>query len=115
MRKVLLFPTLLIAALAAGALATIAATSRSATRDVARRIQEVRRANALAFRIAHLTEVEEHEVLAYRAARRPQSLERIAAADREIEEISRDVEGLGLSQRGRTLWGEAVAARVLRT
>src|SRR5512138_2076067 len=101
MRKVLLFPTLLIAALSAAALATVAATSRSATRDVARRIQEVRRANALAFRVAHLTDVEEREVLAYRVDRRPQSLERIAAGEREIEAIARDMESLTLSPRGR--------------
>lgn len=115
MRKFLLFPTLLIAALAAAALATVAATSRSLTRDVARRIQDVRRANALAFRVAHLTDIEEHEVLAYRSERRPPSPERIAAADREIDAISRDVAALGLSQRGLALWSEVVAARAMRT
>ncbi len=114
MRRLLLVPTLLLAGLAVAALAVVASTSRTATRDVERRITEVRRASALAFRLAHLTEREEQEVLAYRLERDPASLERIAAADREMLSLAREIGEVGLPPRGRELWGEVLAARSLR-
>jgi len=113
-RKVLLVPTLLLAGLAVAALAVVAATSRTATRDVERRIGEVRRASALTFRMAHLTVREEREVLAYRLERSPSSLERIAAAEQEMFAVARKIGGIELPQRGRELWQEVLAARALR-
>ena len=114
MRKVLLLPTLLLAALAAAALALVAASSRSATIEVERRVQDVRRANALAFRLAHLTAGEEHDVLALRLGRSSEKLERLAATDIEMDALAAEIERLDLSPRGRELWREVVEARALR-
>lgn len=114
MRKVLLVPTLLLAGLAVAALAVVAATSRTATRDVEKRIHEVRRASALAFRMAHLTVREEQEVLAYRLERDPASLAKITAADREMIAVAREIGDVELPPRGRELWEEVLAARALR-
>lgn len=114
MRRVLLVPTLLLAGLAVAALAFVAASSRTATRDVERRIHEVRRASALAFRMAQLTVREEQEVLAYRLERSPASLDRLAAGDREMLAVAREIGGVEMPPRGRELWEEVLAARALR-
>ncbi len=117
MRKVFLLPLFLIAGLAVSALALVAATSHSATRDVERRIQEVRRANALAHRLAHLTAKQEQEVLALRFRTAPERVEGIAAAESRAAEMSAITDELGqleLPPRGRALWHEVVAAQVLR-
>jgi len=114
MRKVLLLPLLLVAGLAVSALALVAATSRSATRDVERRIQEVRRANALAHRLAHLTAQQEQEVLALRFRQARERVEWIAAAEEEMNAITSDLGQLDVPPRGRALWHEVVAAQALR-
>jgi signal transduction histidine kinase len=114
MRRVLLLPTLIVAGLAAAALALVAVTSRSATRDVEARIQQVRRANALAFRMAHLAAEEEREVLAYRVERTAASRERIQAADAGMGAVAEQMAGLELPPRGRELWADVVAARELQ-
>jgi signal transduction histidine kinase len=112
---VLLLPLLVIAALAAGALALVAATSRSATHDVERRIREVRRANALAFRLAYLTAEEEREVLAFRLEASAERAGRLAAADREMSDITAEIGRLDLSARGRRLWHDVLAAHAFRS
>src|SRR5512133_3228375 len=99
MRRVLLLPMIVLAALAAAALAAVAWTSRSATRDLEPRIQEVRRANALAFRLAHLTAVEEQEVLALRVGPGDAPLVRLAAADGEMAAIAGEIAALDLPPR----------------
>ena len=114
MRRILLLPTLAITGLAAAALAVVASSSRSATLDVERRIREVRRANALAFRLTELTRVEEHEVLAHRVLPRSERLERLEAADGEMDAIAGEMGKLDLPPRGRELWADVDAARALR-
>ena len=114
MRRVLLLPTLILAGLAAAALAFVAVTSRSATRDIEARVQQVRRANALAFRLAHLAAEEEHEVLAYRVERSPAARERIAAAEAGVAAVIEQMAQVELPPRGRELWSEAIAARALQ-
>jgi signal transduction histidine kinase len=105
---------LVLAALAGAALAAVAWTSRAASRDVERRIEEVRRANALAFRLEHLTDREEQEVVALQLGPSPERTERLAAADREMGAIVAEIGRLDLPPRGRTLWREVLAARALR-
>ncbi len=114
MRRVLLLPTLIVAGLAAAALAVMAVTSRSATREVAARIQQVRRANALAFRMAHLAAEEERDVLAYRVERSPGARERMAAADAGVNAVVVQMAELELPRRGRELWNDAIAARTVQ-
>lgn len=114
MRRVLLLPTLFLAGLAVAALAYVAATSRTATVEIERRIRDVRRANALAFRLAHLSTRDERDLLAYRLARDSGSRARFAAAEREIDEISEQIGRIELSPRGRELWREVLAAREVR-
>ncbi len=114
MRRVLLLPTLIVAGLAAAALALMAVTSRIATRDVEARIQQVRRANALAFRMAHLAGEEEREVLAYRVERTPGGRERMAAADAGVNAVVAQMAQLELPPRGRELWEDALAARAVQ-
>ncbi len=114
MRRVLLLPTLIVAGLAAAALAFMAVTSRSATRDVEARIQQVRRANALAFRMAHLAAEEERDVLAYRVERSPGARERMAAADAGVSAVVVQMSELELPLRGRELWNDALAARAIQ-
>ncbi len=114
MRRVLLLPTLIVAGLAAAALAVVAVTSRSATRDVEVRIQQVRRANALAFRMAHLAAEEERDVLAYRFERSAGLRERMAAADEGVSAVVVQMSELELPPRGRELWNDALAARAIQ-
>ncbi|HET8542339.1 MAG TPA: HAMP domain-containing sensor histidine kinase [Anaeromyxobacter sp.] len=114
MRRVLLLPTLIAAGLAAAALAAIAVTSRSATRDVEASIQQVRRANALAFRLAHLAAAEEHEVLRYRVERSAAARERMDAASAGMDAVIAQMTREELPPRGRALWADAVAARALQ-
>jgi signal transduction histidine kinase len=114
MRRLLLLPTLIVAGLAAAALALMAVTSRSATRDVETRIQQVRRANALAFRMAHLAAEEERDVLAYRVERSPAARERMAAADAGVNAVVVQMSELELPPRGRELWNDAIAARTVQ-
>jgi signal transduction histidine kinase len=104
---------LVLAALAAAALALVAWTSRTASRDVERRVHEVRRGNALAFRLGHLTAREEEEVLGLRAGPDPERVERLAAAEREIDAIAEEIGTLELPPRGRALRQEVLAARAL--
>ena len=115
MRRVLLLPTLLLAGLAVTALAFVAGTSRSATVEIEHRARDVRRANALAFRLAHLTTRDEHDLLAFRLGPEPAVRARIAAADREIDGIAREIGRIEMSPRGRDLWREVLAARELRS
>ncbi|HEX9049745.1 MAG TPA: HAMP domain-containing sensor histidine kinase [Anaeromyxobacter sp.] len=114
MRRVLLLPTLIVAGLAAAALALVAVTSRSATREVAARIQQVRRANALAFRMAHLSAEEERDVLAYRVERSPAARERMAAVESGVNAVVAQMSELQLPPRGRELWSAALAARAVQ-
>jgi signal transduction histidine kinase len=114
MRRVLLLPTLIVAALAATALVAVAVTSRSAMRGVETRIQQVRRANALAFRMAHLAAEEEREVLAYRVERSPAARERMAEADAGVNAVAEQMAQVELPPRGRELWSDAIAARALQ-
>jgi signal transduction histidine kinase len=104
---------LVLAALATAALALVAWTSRGASRDAERRVQEVRRGNALAFRLGHLTAREEQELLALRAGPNPERAERLAAAEREMDAIAAEIGRLDLPPRGRALWKEVLAARSL--
>ena len=90
MRRVLLLPTFIVAGLAVAALAAVALTSRSATRDVAVYIREVRRASALAFRMAHLAVEEEPGALAPSP-----SGTNILRAEAVREAVHRAVDGLG--------------------
>ena len=110
----LLLPTLALTGLAAAALAAVASSSRSATLDVERRIREVRRANALAFRLAELTSVEGYEVLAHRLSPRRERVERLEAADGEMDSIAGEMGKLDLTPRGLELWADVDAARALR-
>jgi signal transduction histidine kinase len=103
-----------LAALAGAALAAVAWTSRAASRDVERRIEEVRHANALSFRLEHLTAREEAEVLALQLGPSPERAERLAAADREMAAIVAELGRLELPPRGRALLREVLAARALR-
>ncbi len=114
MRRLLLLPTLIVAVLAAGSLALVAVTSRTATREVAARVQQVRRANALAFRMAHLAAEEERDVLAYRVERSAYGRERMEAADAGVDAVVVQMAELELPPRGRELWNEAIAARALQ-
>ncbi len=111
MRRLLLLPTLIVAVLAVAALAAVAVTSRSATRDVEERIQQVRRANALAFRMAHLAAEEEREVLTYRVERSPAARERMGATDAGLAAVAEQMAQVELPPRGRELWNDATAAR----
>ncbi len=114
MRRLLLLPTLIVAGLAAASLAVVAVTSRTATRGVEARIAQVRRANALAFRMAHLAGEEEREVLAYRVERSPAARERMAAADAGVTAVILQMSELELPPRGRELWNDALAARAVQ-
>lgn len=114
MRRVLLLPTFIVAGLAVAALAAVALTSRSATRDVAVQIREVRRASALAFRMAHLAVEEERGVLAYRLDRSRAARERMETADARMDAVAEQMAAVELPPRGRLLWGEVVAARALQ-
>jgi signal transduction histidine kinase len=114
MRKVLLLPTLIVAGLAVAALAAVAITSRSATREVERRIDEVRRGNALAFRIAHLTGVEQREVLAYRLEPTAATRARIEQAGAGMDAAVVEMGGLDLPPRGQLLFEQVLAARAVR-
>ncbi len=114
MRRLLLLPTLILAGLAVAALAVVAGTSRTATRDVERHLRQVRRANALAFRMAHLNMQQEREVLAFRLEPEVGSIARIAAANTELDAVAREIGTLDLSPRGRNLWERVLAARALR-
>lgn len=114
MRRLLLLPTLIVAGLAVAALAAVAVTSRSAARDLEERIEQVRRANALAFWTAHLAGEEEREVLAYRADRTAAARERLAALDAAMAAVAEEMATLELSPRGRELWSDLVAARALQ-
>jgi signal transduction histidine kinase len=115
MRKVLMLPTLLLAGLAVAALAVVTMLSRNTAERLERRMDEVRRANALAFRIALLSSRDEHDLLAYRFAGDRAALERIAAAEAEIEALAQELGRIDLSPRGRDLWREVLSARVLRS
>jgi signal transduction histidine kinase len=115
MRRTLLLPMLVVAVLAAAALAWIASISRSATREVERRVQEVRRAHALAFRLAHLTGREEEEVLALRFRPSADRAARLDAQDEEMGDIIRELGALDLPPRGRAIWEEVVSGRALRS
>jgi len=108
-----MLPTLIVAGLAVAALAVLAVTSRSATREVAVRIGEVRRANALAFRMAQLAMEEERGVLAYRLERSTIARERIEAADEGMRVVAEQMAVVELPPRGRVLWNEVLAARAL--
>ncbi|HET7824467.1 MAG TPA: ATP-binding protein [Anaeromyxobacter sp.] len=114
MRKVLILPTLLLAGLAVAALSLVAATSRSTTRELEHRIGDVRKANALAFRISQLASRDEQDLLAYRFGGDRSALERIAAAEEEIDRIAREIGDLDMSPRGRALWREVLTARAVR-
>lgn len=114
MRKVLLLPTLIVAGLAVAALAAVAITSRSATREVERRIDEVRRGNALAFRIAHLAGVEQREVLAYRLEPTAATRARIEQAGAGMDAAVVEMGGLDLPPRGQLLFEQVLAARAVR-
>jgi signal transduction histidine kinase len=114
MRKVLILPTVLLAGLAVAALSVVSATSRSTTKALETRIADVRRANALAFRISLLAARDEQDLLAYRFGGDRAALERIAAAEEEIDRIAREIGKLDMSPRGRDLWHDVLAARAVR-
>jgi signal transduction histidine kinase len=114
MRKVLILPTLILAGLAAAALAVVAATQRTTTHDLERRIGDVRKANALAFRISQLSSRDEQDLLAYRFGGDRSALERIAAAEEEIDRIGQEIGKVEQSPRGRDLWREVLSARAVR-
>jgi signal transduction histidine kinase len=114
MRKVLILPTLLLAGLAVAALALVTAVSRSTTQALEARIGEVRRANALAFRVANLSSRDEQDLLAYRFGGERGALERIAAAEAEFEAVAREIGAVELPPRGADLWREVLEARALR-
>ncbi len=114
MRRVLLLPTLIVALVAAAALGLVAVTSRSAARELQARLDEVRRANALAWRMAHLAGLEEREVLAYRVERSASARERMEAAAAGVDEVARQMERIALPPRGRDLWTDAMAARAVQ-
>jgi signal transduction histidine kinase len=115
MRKVLILPTVFLAGLAVAALALVAATSRSTAEQLERRIADVRKANALAFRMAQLSSRDEEDLLAYRfGGDREGALERISAAEKEIERIAQEIGRVDLSARGLELWREVLAARTVR-
>ncbi len=114
MRRVLLLPLLVVAVLAAAALGAVTLGSRSAARELEARIGDVRRANALAFRMAHLAALEEREVLSYRVERSASARERMEAAAAGVDAVARQLGQLELPPRGRELWVEASAARAVQ-
>jgi signal transduction histidine kinase len=114
MRKVLILPTLFLAGLAVAALALVALTSHTTTQELERRIGDVRRANALAFRISQLSSRDEQDLLAYRFGGDRGALARIASAEDEIERTAQELGRVALSPRGLDLWREVLSARSVR-
>jgi signal transduction histidine kinase len=114
LRQVLVTPTVVLALVAGAVLSVVAWNSLVATRHVEREVADVRRANALAHRIAQLSVEKERAVLTYARHPSPALRERIGASAREISALAAELERIDLSPRGRALWEQVVAARRVR-
>lgn len=113
LREKIFVPTAVLAAVVGLTLAVLGAATALDSRALAREVNEVRRANALALAATQAADAEQRWVLSYRFRPDAALAARIAEADARTARLLRDAGALALRPRAAALWEQYGRARTL--